>query len=280
VPDCAYPLPEAKKEKLEAIIAGFPAALVAYSGGVDSTLLAKLAHDILGDRVLAVTVRTVAIPAAEAVEAAELAAIIGVRHRLIDVDVLTVPELARNSPDRCYACKKKVFGILTELARAEGLAVVLDGSNADDSHDYRPGMAAARELGVRSPLQEAGLSKAEVRALLQYYGLPNWNKPASPCLVTRFPYGTAVTPAGLRRVEKAEAYLHQHGFAQVRVRHHGDLARIEVPAAEMSRLVSLAGDIAAYLQVEVGFRYVTLDMQGFRSGSMDEGLAQSVGKAG
>jgi uncharacterized protein len=245
--------------------------LVAFSGGVDSTLVCKVAHEQLGERMLAVTARSPVEMPAETEEAITLAERIGCRHVVVDVDDLADLTFVANPPDRCYHCKARRFRLLAELARQEGLAWLADGTNADDADVYRPGRRALAELGVRSPLAEAGLTKADIRALSHALDLPTWDKPSAPCLATRFPYGTQITRQAVTQVAEAETYLHDLGFNPVRVRYHENLARIEVEPKALPRAFELREKIAARLR-ELGFAYVTLDLIGYRSGSMDEVL--------
>lgn len=249
---------------------------VAFSGGVDSTLLAKVAHDVLGDAMVAVTLRLRAVPTAELSAADEFCTREGIAHLVMDVDELQIPGYAQNPPNRCYLCKREVFSRLCQTAAELGLAHVADGSNVDDMGDYRPGIKALEELGVESPLRDAGLAKADIRALSRELGLPTWNVPSAACLASRIAYGDPITAEKLRRVEGAEEYLRGLGFRQLRVRMHGkdgELARIEVPADEVSRLASdeVRGRVAERLR-DLGFRYVSCDLAGFRSGSMNEVL--------
>lgn len=259
-----------KKHELDTLLSGFDRALVAYSGGVDSALLAAAAHDVLGDRVLAVTAVSPSLARHERTAAAELARRFGWRHLEIETAELDRPEYVRNDPDRCYWCKTELFEVLEPLARERGAAVLV-GTNADDLSDHRPGTRAARENRARAPLAEVGLTKAEVRALSEMKGLPTAEKPASPCLASRFAYGIEVTREGLERIDAAEDIVRGLGFEVLRVRDHGDLARIEVPADRIDEVVAARERVAAALK-ELGFVYVTVDLAGFRSGAMNEVL--------
>ena len=262
-----------KLERLRAALRKLGSAAVALSSGVDSTFLLRVAHEELGENVVAVTARSHSFPKRELDEAAAFCAREGVRHEIIDSEELDIPGFAENPPDRCYHCKKAIFGKLVAFAQANGLAAVLEGSNMDDDGDYRPGRRAIRELGVASPLHDAGLTKAEIRALSKRMGLPTADKPSFACLASRFPYGERITAAGLERVERAEQWLMDAGLglAQLRVRSHGDMARIEVPPADIPRLAARAEEIAAALK-SFGFAYVALDLQGYRTGSLNETL--------
>lgn len=262
-----------KREKLEALLRAMGSAAVAYSAGVDSTLLLKLAHDVLGPGAVAVTVRSAFCPPRESREAEEFCRREGIEHVLLDVPVLTIPAVADNPPDRCYLCKKALFARIGELAAGRGLRWVAEGSNLDDLGDYRPGMRAVAELGVRSPLREAELTKSDVRALSRELGLPTWDKPSAACLASRFAYGERLTEERLARVDEAEQYLRSLGFSQVRVRVHAALGRIEVPAGELPALLDAAREIHEHLRA-LGFAYVTADLGGFQSGSMNRTLSE------
>ncbi len=263
-----------RRAELERIIDEMERVIVAFSAGVDSTLVLKVAYDRLGDNALGVTAVSPSLPEAELKEAIELARLIGVRHRLLETHEMDDPNYQANPVNRCYFCKTELYDELVELAEREGYRYILNGANLDDVGDYRPGEQAAREHNVRSPLREAGLTKAHVRALARELGLPNWNKPAMACLSSRLPYGTPVTRQALRQVEQAEQYLRSLGFRQLRVRHHGDLARIEVERADLPRLIELGEQIGAELR-RIGYTYVTADLLGFRSGSMNEVLKKN-----
>ncbi|MCS7221234.1 MAG: ATP-dependent sacrificial sulfur transferase LarE [Anaerolineae bacterium] len=260
-----------RRAELERIIDEMGRVIVAFSAGIDSTLVLKVAHDRLGDNALGVTAVSPSLAQAELQEAIELAKWIGARHLLLETHELDDPNYAANPVNRCYYCKIELYTELAELARREGYRYILNGANLDDVGDYRPGEQAAREFHVRSPLREAGMTKAHVRALARELGLPNWNKPAMACLSSRLPYGTPVTREALSQVERAESYLRGLGFRQLRVRHHGDLARIEVERADLPRLIELGPEIYAELR-RIGYTYVTADLLGFRSGSLNEAL--------
>jgi len=274
---------DAKRERLRGILADIKSAVVAFSGGVDSTCLLAEARDVLGrENVLAVTLTGSLFPPEEMHETNALAEGLGVEHAVLEQHPLEVAGLADNPPDRCYVCKRALFGAVLDLAEERGLAEVLDGSNADDARSHRPGKRALEELGVRSPLMEAGLGKADVRALSRRLELPTADRPSSPCLATRFPYGQPITEAALERVAAAERRLRQLGYAVCRVRDHGDVARIEVPPEQVARLMSRhRGQVAADLKA-LGYAYVTVDLEGYRSGAMDEVLfsaERGTGKA-
>ncbi len=266
----------AKWERMQALIRACGRVIVAYSGGVDSTLVLKVATDVLGEHALGVIADSPSLPRSELQAALDIARSIGARVRIIETNEMDNPNYTANPVNRCYFCKATLHDALWEIARQEGYRAILDGTNADDVGDYRPGQQAARERGVRSPLLEAGLTKAEVRALARYLGLPNWNKPAMACLSSRIPYGTPVTREALRRVEAAEAVLHALGFRQCRVRHHDTVARIEVPVEDMDRLLAVRTTVVDRLKA-VGYTYVTLDLAGFRSGSSNEVLKREAG---
>jgi uncharacterized protein len=256
-------------------------ALVAFSGGVDSTFLLKVASEELGEGLLAVTATSPAYPDREHDRARELAGRMGVEHLSIDTDELGDPDFRRNPADRCYHCKMELFGKLLELARERGIECVLDASNADDCDDYRPGRRAGEELGVRSPLVEAGLGKDDIRALSRRMGLPTWDMPSMACLASRFPYGESITAEKLSRVEQAETFLREAGFRQVRVRSHGEMARIEVEPESLEKLVRppLRDRLVERLK-EVGFTWVAMDVEGYRTGSLNEALPESRSSGG
>jgi uncharacterized protein len=245
--------------------------LVAYSGGVDSTLLAVAAREALPDRTVAVLAVSPTYPRSE-VEAAEATAVVlGLDLIEVETDELADPDFTSNPPDRCYYCKSELFGLLRDLATARGLAHVVDGNNADDLADHRPGRRAAIELGVRSPLQDAGLTKDDIRAISRMLGLPTADKPSMACLASRFPYGTTIDAPGLLRVGAAEEALRALGFAQTRVRAHGDVARLEVAPDELAHAFAARADVSAAIK-SAGFAYASLDLDGYRTGSLNETL--------
>jgi uncharacterized protein len=257
-----------KLAELRSILASFESVLVAYSGGVDSALVMAVAHEQLGDRALACIGVSPSYPTREMRDAVRLAEEAGIPYRLVNTMEYLDPNYAANPTNRCYFCKSELHDKLHEIARAEGWNQVVDGNNASDVGDFRPGMDAARERGVRSPLLEAGITKAEVRAIAHHLSLPVWDKPAMACLSSRVPHGTAITPQLLRQIEDAEDVLVALGFNQFRVRHHGEIARIEVPAEDLVRAIEARETIVSGV-VAAGYRFVALDLAGFRSGSLN-----------
>lgn len=261
----------AKRDQLLNLLGGYGTCAVAFSGGIDSTVVAKAAQLALGDAAVAVTGTSASLAAGELEEAVELARLIGIRHEVIATDEFSNPDYLQNAPDRCYHCKTELYTHLEGLAERLGVAVVLNGANVDDLGDYRPGMQAAKEHRVASPLAECGFRKADVRALAAEWELPTWDKPATPCLSSRVAYGEAVTPERLAMIDRGEQFLREQGLGVVRVRYHkGDVARLEVPIEALARLCEgPLRDILVERFKALGFKYVTLDLEGFRSGSLN-----------
>jgi pyridinium-3,5-biscarboxylic acid mononucleotide sulfurtransferase len=259
-----------KYARLREIIAELGGCVIGFSGGVDSTFLFTVATDILGPRAVAVTATSATYPERELAEAQQLAVLIGGRHRLVVSEELDIPEFKDNPRDRCYYCKKELFGKLREIADGEGLPHVLDGTNLDDRADHRPGRRAAEEIGVRSPLEEAGLTKDDIRRLSKNMNLPTWDKPAFACLSSRFPYGTAITAERVSQVGQAEETLRLLGFRTLRVRYHGDVARLELGQEEFDAATGHLREEVLRCVKAAGFVYVAVDLQGYRSGSMNE----------
>jgi len=261
----------AKRDRLLELLQSFGSCAVAFSGGLDSTVLAKAAQLALGDRAVAVTGSSASLAAGELEESIELARQISIHHEVMETDELDVPEYRENTAERCYYCKTELFRQVEKIARRLKVAVMADGSNRDDCGEHRPGIRAAEERQVRSPLAECGLTKQDIRRLAEHWGLPTWDKPATPCLSSRIAYGEKVTPERLAMIDRAERFLRRHGFQPLRVRYHkGDVARIEVSVEELPRLTDpdLRREVVEQLK-SIGFKYVALDLEGFRSGSLN-----------
>jgi pyridinium-3,5-biscarboxylic acid mononucleotide sulfurtransferase len=266
-----------KLERLRGIFTPMRSVMVAFSGGVDSTFVLRVAHDTLGERVLALTTTSPTMPDDDRRSALEMARMIGARHLVVNSNELDVPGYAENPLNRCYLCKHNLFTVCEAKAGELGIEEIVDGLNLDDLHDYRPGIKAAGEKRVRHPLVEAELTKAEIRELSRALGLPTWDRPASPCLSSRFPYGTLITVEGLERVEHGERLLHAMGFRVARVRYHGEVARLEIEQTEIARLLEPATRERVDRELrKLGFRFVTVDLKGFRSGSLNEGVTAAA----
>ncbi len=268
-----------KYEKLKNILQEMGGVLVAFSGGVDSTFLLKTAHEVLGKNVLAVIASSETYPPKEKEEAIRLAQKFSIRYKVIETKELESSDFANNPPERCYFCKKELFSKLKDIAEAEGISYILDGSNYEDKADFRPGMRAGEELGIRSPLKEAHLGKSEIRQLSKRSSLSTWNKPSLACLSSRFPYYTKIETKNLKQVAQAEEFLRKLGFVQVRVRHHGQIARIEIEPSEFPKITEKKIREAVVKSFKkFGYIYIALDLAGFRSGSMNEPLNLASGK--
>lgn len=266
---------DSKQERLHSLLTEMGGLVIGYSGGVDSTFLAAVASEVLGDRAVCVLASSETYPASEVEEALATAGKLGLAVVRIDTDELKNEAFAANTPDRCFFCKTELFGKLIDIGREKGIPWVADGANVDDLDDFRPGSRAAANLGVRSPLREAGLTKAEIRELSRRMGLPTWDKPSFACLSSRIPYGTRIEPQVLLRLDAAERFMKELGFRQVRVRHHGRIARIEVEPEEISRLA--AAEIRRRVTEkfkELDYLYITLDLDGYRMGSMNAVLGR------
>jgi len=262
-----------KLMNLKEILGSMDSVVVGFSGGVDSTFLLKIAKDVLKDKVIAVTASSSTFPKREMNEAISFAKQNNIKHMIVKSEELDIEGFSKNPKDRCFYCKKELFSKFIDIAKENGYKYVLDGSNTDDTKDYRPGMRASKELGIRSPLLEANMSKEDIRMLSKKMNLPTWDKPSFACLSSRVPYGEEITKQKLNMIEDSEEFLLKLGFKQVRVRHHGDIARIEVAPKEREKLfnIEVMDKISDRLK-EIGFKYVTLDLDGYRTGSMNEVL--------
>ena len=274
---------EENLEQLKKTLREMGTVLIAYSGGVDSSFLAVTAHEVLGQNSLAVFASSPVAPPMEKEDAGSLAHQFSLRFKTIESNEMDNPDFVANPPERCYYCKRELFSELKPIALAEGLKWVADGTNADDLSDYRPGRKASAEAGIRSPLLEVGLTKAEIRQLSRTQGLPTWDRPASPCLASRIPYGIPVTAETLNKIAQGEKYLHNLGLRQVRLRHHGDIARIELDQPDMAKIIKtdIRQGIIEHFKA-LGYKYVTLDLTGYRTGSLNEvlGIANQEGNNG
>ena len=270
-----------KWDYLRSLLTGMKGAVLAYSGGVDSSVLLRAASEVLGPNLIAVTAISETYPPGELEPAKQFAAALEVRHLVLSTAELARDEFARNAPDRCFHCKSELFSKLRQIADSEGIAHILDGSNADDVHDYRPGRTAARELAVRSPLAEAGLTKQDIRSLARRMNMPMWDKPSLACLSSRIPYGTRITLDLLRKIQAAEDIVRAVGIRQVRVRHHGDIARIEVSQEDLLRFsaAEVRQRVVAAFK-ELGYAYVCLDLEGYRTGSLNAVLEKKEAGTG
>jgi len=270
---------QAKYKRLKGIIKEMGSVLVAFSGGVDSSFLLKTAHEVLGDEVFAVIASSETYPEKEKEEAIKIAQCLNVRYKIIRTLELENPDFVNNSPQRCYFCKRVLFSRLKEIAEDEGISCVIDGANLEDTGDYRPGSIAAEELGIRSPLKEARFIKSEIRKLSKQLGLPTWNKPSMACLASRFPYYMRIDIKSLKRVSQAEDFLRALGFSQIRVRHHGQIARIEIEPKEFPEIMEkgVREKIVKTLK-KLGYTYITVDLAGYRTGSMNEPLSSAVNR--
>ncbi len=269
----------AKRDRLLELLRSYGSCAVAFSGGLDSAVLAKAAQLALGDNAVAITGRSASLAAGDLNQAEQLAQQIGIRHEIIETGELSIPAYQENKADRCYHCKTELFVQVEKIAAQTNMAVVVDGSNHDDLSDYRPGTNAARERKIRSPLAECGFTKAEIRELAHDWELPTWDKPASPCLSSRIAYGERVTPERLAMIEQAERFLHERGFLPLRVRYHkGDVARIEVAVEQLPKFTDPAfrREVVDFLK-SIGFKYISLDLEGFRSGSLNAVLEKKPG---
>ena len=272
-PENNPPIAPSKLNQLRSIFQEMDRALIAYSGGIDSTLVAHVAHEVLGDRALAVTAHSPSLLPEDLADAMTQAEAIGIPHEVVETHEMNNPNYTTNPINRCYFCKSELHDTLKPIALSRGFLYVVDGVNADDLHDYRPGIQAAQERGARSPLAEVGISKFEVREISQLLGLPWWNKPAQPCLSSRFPYGESITVEKLQRVGRAEIYLRTLGWLNIRVRSQGDTARIEVLPEEVRTFVIQTDlDVLVDRFKSFGFLAVTLDLEGYRSGKLNDGL--------
>lgn len=270
---------QAKYKRLKGIIKEMGSVLVAFSGGVDSSFLLKTAHEVLRDEVFAVIASSETYPEKEKEEAIKIAQCLNVRYKIIRTLELENPDFVNNSPQRCYFCKRVLFSRLKEIAEDEGISCVIDGANLEDTGDYRPGSIAAEELGIRSPLKEARFIKSEIRKLSKQLGLPTWNKPSMACLASRFPYYMRIDMKSLKRVSQAEDFLRALGFSQIRVRHHGQIARIEIEPKEFPEIMEkgVREKIVKTLK-KLGYTYITVDLAGYRTGSMNEPLSSAVNR--
>ena len=261
-----------KLQRLQRRLSELGTVAIGFSGGVDSTFLVKIARDILGSRVIAITVDTLFLPRGELDEARNLARMLQVRHHIITLDIEQYPDVVKNDKDRCYYCKQQMYRMILQVAHQQGIDVVLDASNVDDLKDYRPGWKALQDLGIISPLVEMQVTKQEIRRLSQKFHLPTSEKPANACLASRIPYGRSLSKDAITMVEKAEEVIRSHGIkGPIRVRYHETVARIEVMNTELQRVLDHAEDIVKRFK-DLGFTFVTLDMEGYRTGSLNEGL--------